>query len=461
MTDTLPYVGKIRSVRGQIAEVVAEGADLPEVFTILNCPTDPKVKLEVYAFREGSRIICLSLTPGHLLFRGMEVVSTGKPLTIPAGAKVLGRIMNLFGEPQDGGGPFVQVSQIPIYSQGPGYNIIRSSTEMIETGIKQIDFFTPFIKGGKIGFIGGAGVGKTILMTELLRNIAAAHAGVSVFAGIGERIREGHELFESLQRSGFLDRVTLIFGQMNENAAIRFRIASAATTLAEYFRDVEKKDVLFFVDNTFRFIQAGNEVATILGAIPSELGYQATLETEIANFENRLVSTENASITSIQTVYVPADELSDPGVAAIMSYLDSVLVLSRNIAARGLYPPIDTLHSSSTLLNKKIIGEDHYRTVTEALEILHDYPRLERFVDIVGESELSATDQLLYHRAKRLLNYMTQPFFTTETQTGRKGVFVKRADTIKDVKSILSGKMDEIPPEKFLYIGSLKEAGLN
>jgi F-type H+-transporting ATPase subunit beta len=283
---------------------------------------------------------------------------------------------------------------------------------------------------------------------------------VSVFAGIGERIREGHELMKSLEDSGVLSRVMLIFGQMNENAVVRFRIAWAATTIAEYFRDKEKKDVLFFADNVYRFIQAGSEVSALLGSIPSELGYQATLETEVSNFENRLVSTKNGSITSVQNIYVPADELSDAGVAAIISHLDGVVILSRTLASRGLYPPIDPLLSSASTLTKRVVGDEHYDIATKGLEILHEYQRLSRIVAIVGEAELSQYNQVVYHRGKKLINYMTQPFFTTEIQTGKKGAYVPRETTIKDVAQIVNGKLDGIPEEKFLYIGSIADAGL-
>lgn len=457
-TQPQPFRGIVRAVHGQIVEVAYEAtASLPDFFEILVCPASPEVKLEVYAYSVNHSLYCLLLTAKGRLARNQTVVSSHNPLTIPVGHSVLGRVTNLFGEPQDNLGALQGVKYISIHNTGPTYNLVRTSTDLIETGIKQIDFFTPFIKGGKIGFIGGAGVGKTVLMTELLRNITVSHEGVSVFGGIGERIREGKELWESLKKSGVLDKTALIYGQMNENAAVRFRIAAAAASLAEYFRDVEKKDVLFFVDNIFRFIQAGNEVATLLGAIPSELGYQATLESEIANFENRLVSTENGSITSIQAVYVPSDELNDPGVQAIMAHLDSVLVLSRALASRGLYPPIDVLKSSSTLLNKWVIGEDHYAAATHAREILHNHESLARFVAIVGEAELSPADRTVFQRGKKLINYMTQPFFTAEIQTGRAGAYVARAKTIRDVKRIIAGELDEVPAEKLLYIGSLDD----
>lgn len=455
------FSGRIKGVRGQIVEVEYEdGSSLPQFNDVLTSSENQSVKLEVYAFADSNTLFCLSLTNRRFLRRGLPIISTGQPVVVPVGSAVLGRVINLFGEPQDNKGPLSVSEHVPIYAKNAGAENVVTSQQLLETGIKQIDFFTPFIKGGKIGFVGGAGVGKTILMTELLRNITFKHEGVSVFAGIGERIREGHELMKSLEDSKVLSRVMLIFGQMNENAVVRFRIAWAATTIAEYFRDKEKKDVLFFADNVYRFIQAGSEVSALLGSIPSELGYQATLETEVSNFENRLVSTKNGSITSVQNIYVPADELSDAGVAAIISHLDGVVILSRNLASRGLYPPIDPLLSSASTLTKRVVGDEHYEIATKGLEILHEYQRLSRIVAIVGEAELSQYNQVVYHRGKKLINYMTQPFFTTEIQTGKKGAYVPRETTIKDVAMIVNGKLDAIPEDKFLYIGSLSDAGL-
>ncbi len=453
------FTGRVRAIRGQIVEVAFDQtAILPNYFDILTSPASTQVKLEVYSFTDHNSLYALSLTKKKYLYRDMEIISTGQPLTVPIGSNILGRVMDIFGVPQDNKGPLGQVEWIPVYSKGKSVGAIKISPEIIETGIKVIDFFTPFLKGGKIGFVGGAGVGKTVLMTELLRNITYKHKGVGVFAGLGERIREGHELMISLESSHVIDRVALIFAQMNENSILRFRVAWSAVTLAEYFRDVMKKDVLFFADNVYRFIQAGAEVSSILGVIPSELGYQATLETEISNFENRLITTQNGSITSAQTVYVPADEISDVGVAAIISHLDGVIMLSRAIASRGLYPPVDTLLSSSSTLNKNIVGNLHYETTTKAIEILQNHQRLSRIVAIIGEAELSPYDQLIYERAKKLINYMTQPFFTTQAQTGRLGVEVAREKTIKDVSRIVSGEVDKVPEEKFLYIGSLEDA---
>jgi len=459
--DTKQFTGRVRGVSGQIVEVEYDDTtNLPQFFDVLTSPENPKVRLELYAYSDNNTLFCLSLSKRKYLYRDMPISSTGGPLKVPVGPKVLGRVFNLFGEPQDNKGPIEGAEYIPIYGKNVQMGQVVTSEEIVETGIKQIDFFTPFIKGGKIGFVGGAGVGKTVLMTELLRNIVFKQKGVGLFAGIGERIREGHELMKSLEDSKVIERVGMIFGQMNENAIVRFRVAWAAASIAEYFRDHEKQDVLFFADNVYRFIQAGAEVSAVLGSIPSELGYQATLETEISNFENRLVSTTNAGITSVQTVYVPADELSDVGVAAIISHLDAVVILSRARASRGFYPPIDPLLSSSSTLNKRIVGEEHYTVATNALEMLHNHERLSRIVAIVGESELSPYDQMIFQRSRKLINYMTQPFFTTEAQTGKKGTLVARDTTIKDVALILSGKLDAIPAEKFMYIGSLSEAGI-
>lgn len=457
-----PFTGRVRAVRGQIVEVGYDDNDaLPKFFEILTSPDNPKVKLEVYAYGEDNTLFCLSLTKRRYMFRNMPIISTGGPIQVPVGKGILGRVFNLFGDPVDNKGPLGEHIRVSIYRDMSITTNVVTSQEILETGIKQIDFFTPFVKGGKIGFVGGAGVGKTVLMTELLHNITYKHSGLSIFAGVGERIREGHELMKALEESKVIDRVALIFGQMNENAIIRFRIAWAASALAEYFRDGMKKDVLFFADNVYRFIQAGAEVSAVLGSIPSELGYQATLETEISNFENRLVSNPNGSITSCQTVYVPADELSDVGVAAILSHLDAQVILSRDRASRGFYPPIDPLASTSSTLNKRIVGDAHYEVATRALETLNNYTRLQRIVAIVGEAELSPYDQLVYQRARKLINYLTQPFFTTESQTGKKGVTVERQSTVKDVDMIISGKLDAVPAEKFMFIGSLKDAKLD
>lgn len=454
------FVGQIRSVTGQIVTVDIQTTNLPQIGEILVSPQLPLVRLEVYNFSHDV-IYCLSLSDITLLYRNMPISTTKNPLLIPVGSQTLGRAMNLFGMDEDGKGEIKAETKLPIYAQTPGLNVLRSSSEILETGIKAIDFISPFMKGGKIGFIGGAGVGKTVLISELVHNITQQTQGVSVFAGVGERVREGQELIDNLAKYQVLSRITLLFGQMGENAAIRFRIGNAAATIAEYFRDTEKKDVLFFIDNIYRFVQAGNEVANLIGNLPSEQGYQSTLLAELAQLEERLVSTLNGSITSLQTVYVPSDDLSDPGVYSLISYLDSVVILSRSVAQLGIYPSIDLSNSASSLLSLPgLIGQDHYTLVTKFKQTIERYNEILRIVAILGVNELSRADQIIYTRAKRVINYLTQPFFVTEGQTGKKGVYVPRQQTLSDVKLILEGRLDNVPEDKLLYIGALKDAKL-
>lgn len=454
--------GTVISINGQIAEVGIETEKFPSLYEILTCAQDPKVVMEVFSESKAS-VFCLVLSSPDKLFRGMNVVGTGSDLKIPVGMNILGRVIDLFGNARDKGVPIgnQKVDRVSIYAKAPSLNIVKTGYELLETGIKAIDFLTPIQRGGKVGFVGGAGVGKTILLTELLHNVTGKKQNVySVFAGVGERIREGQELFQRLKESGVLPKTIIILGQMNENAAIRFRVALAAAAQAEYFRDVVKSDVLFFIDNMFRFVQAGNEVATLLGTIPSEQAYQATLQTEINNLEDRLIPTENGTITSFQNIYVPADEITDAGVNAIMSLVDTSIVLSRSVAQKGVYPPIDLLQSSSATLTKAFLGEEHFSALTQFQQLLANYDRLSHIVAIVGESELSPENRLLYNRAKKIINYMTQPFFMTEAQSGKKGAYVSRVNAVKDITLILSGNLDNIDAEKFMYIGSLKDAGI-
>lgn len=459
--STKPYraQGTITSVNGQIATVEIEDDIFPELFEILISPADSSVILEVFSQSEFSIFVQILSSPDKL-FRGMKVIGTGSNLKIPVGAAVLGRVVDLFGSPKDKGKPIITDKLAPIYSKAPSLNIVRSTYQVLETGIKAIDFLTPIQKGGKIGFIGGAGVGKTILLTELMHNITGSQSKniYSVFAGVGERIREGQELYQRLQESGVLSKTVLVLGQMNENAAIRFRVALAAAAQAEYFRDQLKSDVLFFIDNMFRYVQAGAEVATLLGTIPSEQAYQATLQTEVSTLEDRLIPTVSGSITSFQNVYVPADEISDAGVVAVMSLLDNAIVLSRSVAQKGIYPPIDLFQSSSSTVSKSFLGEVHFKALTEFQKLLENYNKLSHIVAIVGEEELSPENRILYNRTKKIINYLTQPFFMTEKQTGKKGVYVPRETTVKDITMILSGSLDNIPAEKFMYIGSLQDA---
>ncbi|OGE27580.1 F0F1 ATP synthase subunit beta [Candidatus Daviesbacteria bacterium RIFCSPHIGHO2_01_FULL_40_11] len=455
--------GIVTTINGQIAMVEIEGDTFPELFEILLCPNDPKVILEVFA-QSRETVFAAILSSSDRLFRGMEVYGSGSELKVPVGPPVLGRVMDLFGNAKDNKGPISPLKKASIYSKAPSLNIVESSYQILETGIKAVDFLTPIQRGGKVGFIGGAGVGKTILLTEVLNNVTRGNKKpgekqvFSVFAGVGERIREGQELYQRLKESGVLPKTAIILGQMNENAAVRFRVALAAVTQAEYFRDTLKSDVLFFIDNMFRYVQAGAEVATLLGTIPSEQAYQATMQTEVSTLEDRLIPTVNGSITSFQNVYVPADEITDAAVVAVMSFLDNAIVLSRSVAQKNIYPPIDLFQSSSSTLSKAFLGELHFKVLTQFQKLLENYNKLSHIVAIVGEAELSPENRILYIRTKKIINYLTQPFFMTERQTGRKGVYVSKETTVKDIEVILSGKLDNIPVDRFLYIGSLKDA---
>src|SRR3989344_859514 len=453
------FIGSVYGVRGQIVLVHCEGSYRPMLQEVLGIEGEPKVSLEVHSYYDRDILRCLLLSSKEKLQRGMKVFSEGTKMTIPIGNSLLGRAIDLYGQPIDGGKPLVYTDTRPIQGDKKAPSIRQRATkrELLETGIKIIDFFTPLVRGGKLGLIGGAGVGKTTLMTEIIRNLNSAHKGVTLFAGIGERIREGHELLESLKETGTLSKTALIVAHINENAAIRFKVGAAAATLAEYFRDEEKKDVLFFADNIFRFVQAGSELATLLEEIQSEFGYQSTLQTQIAQFENRLVSRGDKSITSIQTVYVPADQLTNPSVAASLPYFEAAVVLSREMSQEGRYPAVDLLNSKSSVLDRSLLDDKHYRVLTEAVELLNQYDRLSRIVTIIGEGELSAQDRLLYERALRLRNYMTQPFFTQEIHSGKPGTFVHQQDVVNDVGGILEGKFDTVQPEKFMYIGTIKD----
>lgn len=447
--------GTIVSTRGQIVEVLFRGK-LPKIRSILQTHDNPPGQLEVYSLGSDSLAICISLSPTNTYFRGKQVYDTEKSLEIPVGEQVLGRVLNAFGDPIDDLGKLPDATKVmPIYQPAPDYQKVVLSKQLLETGIKAIDILTPFLKGGKMGFFGGAGVGKTTLLTELMHNITAYHQGVSVFAGVGERIREGHELVGSLREAKILDSVALVYGQMNENAAIRFRVAYSGVTLAEYFRDQTKKDVLFFVDNAYRFVQAGNELATLMRSVPSEDGYQASLASEIGSLQERIVSTKNGSITSVQAVYVPADDITDAGVQALLPHLDSVFILSRKVYEEGRRPAIDILASNSSNIDPTIVGQEHYDVVRDIQKLMTRFVYLDRIVSIVGETELELGDKELYYRAKRLMNYLTQDFYVTDKQTGRKGVYVERAKAIQDLRSIIKGDLDNVEPERLMFIGDL------
>lgn len=448
--------GSVIAIRGQVVEVRWTGA-APRLHDILTLKDNEAVKLEVYSSSSKDEFYCLSLTDVTLVHRGAEVINTGVSLEIPVGPEVLGRVMDVFGQAQDGQQALKAKELRNIFTSQSRYDDVLPPEKVLETGIKAIDFFCPILKGGKVGLFGGAGVGKTILLTEIIHNVVilSKNKSVSVFAGVGERVREGQELLESLRESKVLPQVSLIYGQMGENPAVRFRTAFGGVTLAEYFRD-QGKDVLFFIDNIFRFSQAGHEIATLMNAIPSEGGYQATLSSEMASFHERLVSTQKGAITSIEAVYVPSDDITDQGVQAIFPYLDSIVVLSRAIYQEGHFPAIDVLSSTSSALNPEIVGDEHYHTYLQAQQLLKKAVALDRIVSLVGESELSQEDQTAYKRSQILKNYMTQNFSVTEAQTGRPGEYVALKDVVADVKGILDGAYDSLDPTEFLFVGSVK-----
>lgn len=454
------FIGKIYSVQDQVILVECESDYRPRLGELL-MTEDASSVFEAHSYDNPHILRCLLFSSKRFLKRSMRVVSKKGEFSVPVGRAILGRAFDLFGNPEDDLGPIETSLRRPIFGADTALKTISPKrtrgAEVLETGIKVVDFFTPILKGGKVVLIGGAGVGKTVLMTEFLRNITAAEEGnISIFAGIGERIRESHELRELLIKHKLLDKTALILGHINKNAAVRFRTAWAAAAIVEHFRDVEHKNVLLFVDNIFRFLQAGSELSALLGEIPSESGYQATLQSDIAQFENRLLSNENGQVTSIQTLYVPADELSNPSVAAAIPNFDVAIILDREITQEGRLPALDPFQSKSSIVERSVIGDEHYDTLIRTLVLLNEYKQLSRVVTIVGEEELSLENQKKYERARRILNYMTQPLFTTEIQTGRGGVYVKRNETIRDVKNILSGQADTIPAEKLLYIDTIK-----
>lgn len=450
------HSGRIISARGQVVEVEFFEHQ-PRIYDLLYLEDSPETILEVYASSSSQTFYCLSLIHGDKVARGAKVISTEKQLQFPVGPSMLGKVSDAFGYAADGSGKITAESEWPIH-QSHTKSEISTHQEVVPTGIKVIDLFTPLIKGGKMGLFGGAGVGKTMLLTEILHNIVGEHNDyVSVFAGVGERSREGLELYESLQESGVMQSSTLVFGQMGENPSARFLSAFAALTIAEYYRDEMGKNVLFFIDNAFRLAQAGNEISTLTHIIPSEDGYQATLESEIAQFQERLVSTPTAVTSAIEAIYVPADDLLDHAVQTIFPYLDSVAVLSRRVYQEGILPAVDILSSSSSALEPGIVGQKHYDVVLEARHLLKNAQALERIVSLVGETELSAEDQRFFQRARKLRYFMTQRFFTAAAQKGQQGIFVPVQETVDSVAEILDGKYDAVPDSKFFFIGSTKE----
>lgn len=458
-------IGEIAGVSGPVVDVVfpADGM-LPKIREKLTVSVPSaggrERVMEVAQHLRGGIVRCIMLGPSEGLFRGLKVTAHGSPIDVPVGREVLGRMFDGLGNPLDGGNPLTAESgarRESIYRPAPAYADRQTTEEILETGIKVIDLLAPYAKGGKIGLFGGAGVGKTVLIQELIHNIATEHGGYSVFSGVGERSREGNDLWLEMQESGVLDKTAMVFGQMNEAPGVRMRVALSGLRMAEHFRDEERKDVLLFIDNIFRFIQAGSEVSTLLGRMPSAVGYQPTLANELGELEERIASTKTGSVTSVQAVYVPADDLTDPAPATIFSHLDATTVLSRKIAEQGIYPAVDPLASTSRILEPEIVGEEHYETSRRVQEILEHYRELQDIIAILGMDELSEEDKIAVYRARKIQRFLSQPFAVAEKFTGTQGVYVPLAETIRGFKAILNGEMDDCPEAAFFHVGTLED----
>ncbi|TQC51298.1 F0F1 ATP synthase subunit beta [Mycoplasmopsis mucosicanis] len=449
--------GKIVQILGPVVDVRFKKGQLPALLNALELEFDGnKYTLEVAQHIGDETVRTIAMVSTNGLARGLEVYDTGHPIQAPVGEKVLGRMFNVLGQVIDNE-PQPDTEMMPIHAKVPTYEEQKTSSEILETGIKVVDLLIPYAKGGKIGLFGGAGVGKTVLVQELINNIATQHGGLSVFAGVGERTREGNDLYYEMKASGVLDKTALVFGQMNEPPGARMRVALTGLTMAEYFRDKQNQDVLLFIDNIFRFTQAGSEVSALLGRMPSAVGYQPTLATEMGQLQERITSTHRGSITSVQAVYVPADDLTDPAPATTFNHLDAKTVLDRNIAALGIYPAVDPLESSSKLLDPLVVGQEHYEVAYGVISILQRFKELQDIIAILGMGELSDADKLLVSRARRIRNFLSQPFTVAEKFSGKKGAYVKLSDTIKSFKKILEGSYDEVPEEMFLYAADISE----
>ena len=453
-------VGKIVSIVGVVLDVKLDNENsLPNLLNALVLKLgDKEIVAEVAQHIGDDTVRCISMSATDGLVRGMEAVDTGRPISVPVGDATLGRIFNVLGEPVDEAPAPKNAPELPIHRQAPAYNEIGGTAEILETGIKVVDLLAPYLKGGKIGLFGGAGVGKTVLIQELINNIAKQHGGISVFAGVGERTREGNDLYHEMKESGVLNKTALVFGQMNEPPGARMRVALSGLTMAEYFRDEQNQDVLLFVDNIFRFTQAGSEVSALLGRMPSAVGYQPTLATEMGNLQERITSTKRGSITSVQAVYVPADDLTDPAPATTFTHLDAKTVLSRQIASLGIFPAVDPLESTSRVLDPKIVGDEHYEVARGVQSILQRYKELQDIIAILGMDELSDEDKLIVARARKIQRFLSQPFTVAEQFTGFQGKYVPVKETIRGFKEILEGKHDDLPESAFLFVGSIDEA---
>ena len=450
--------GKVAQVIGTVVDIEYPPDELPALFNAIEIPTDGgKIVLEAQEHIGNNWVRCLALSPTDGLARGAEAIDTGTALTVPVGRATLGRLFNVIGEPLDGLGPVKAKEHWPIHRPPPSFQDQETTTEVLETGLKVIDLITPFTKGGKVGAYGGAGVGKTVIIMELIRNIATEHGGFSVFAGIGERSREGNDLWHEMKDSGVIDKTVLVFGQMNEPPGVRLRIGLTGLTMAEYFRDVERQDVLLFIDNIYRYTLAGMEVSALLGRMPSAVGYQPTLATEVGELEERITSTKQGSITSFQAIYVPADDYTDPGVATTFGHLDAVIALERALTEQGLYPAVDPLTSTSRILDPAVVGEEHYQVARGVQRVLQRYKDLQDIIAILGIEELSEEDKLTVARARRIQKFLSQPMFVTEVFTGRKGKYVSVKETVRGFKEILDGKHDTLPEQAFYMVGTIDE----
>jgi F-type H+-transporting ATPase subunit beta len=456
-------IGKITQVIGSTVDVEFPSGDLPDINDALTIDGESRgqairITLEVQQDLGNHRVRAIALSSTDGLMRGMEVKDTGAPISVPVGPETLGRVFNLLGEPIDYKGAIEAKMHSPIHRLSPLFAELQPKTQIFETGIKVVDLLAPYVKGGKTGLFGGAGVGKTVIIQELIHNIASKHGGVSVFAGVGERTREGNDLWLEMQESKVIDKTAMVFGQMNEPPGARLRVALSALTMAEYFRDESGQDVLLFIDNIFRFTQAGSEVSALLGRMPSAVGYQPTLATEMGELQERITSTQKGSITSIQAIYVPADDYTDPAPATAFTHLDATTNLSRPIAEKGIYPAVDPLASSSRILDPQYVGDEHYQTARRVQQILQRYKELQDIIAILGMDELSEEDKIIVARARRIERFLSQPFFVAEAFTGTKGRYVPLKETIESFKRLVSGEFDKLPEKAFLYVGNIEEA---
>ena len=451
--------GKIVQVIGPVVDVAFENGELPQLLSAIEIPLKNQDSLivEVAQHIGDERVRCIAMGGTDGLVRGMDAIDTGAPIQVPVGDEVLGRMFNVLGREIDGLGEVKTSKRLPIHRKAPSFDEQQTSAEMLETGIKVIDLLCPYSKGGKIGLFGGAGVGKTVLIQELVHNIAKEHGGKSVVTGVGERTREGNDMYHEMKDSGVLDKTVLVYGQMNESPGARMRVGLTGLTMAEYFRDVEHQDVLLFIDNIFRFTQAGSEVSALLGRMPSAVGYQPTLATEMGQLQERITSTKDGSITSVQAIYVPADDLTDPAPATAFTHLDAKTVLDRDIAALGIYPAVDPLESSSRILDPLVVGEEHYEVARGVQQILQRYKELQDIIAILGMDELSEEDKIIVNRARRVRNFLSQPFHVAEVFSGIKGCYVSREDTVRSFKELLDGKYDDLPEQAFMFASTIEE----